>query len=136
LEKNGLSDQYGIVGLPRMPGGTEANMIYMGGCGVTMKSRQPELAWAFIQHYILQQPNNFQQPRDLPITRTLAEQSGMSSHRLWSRFLKELNTVQISGFYISDKWNTSRQLINEDIVKMINEGADVRQTLKSWTRYA
>ncbi|NHN32834.1 extracellular solute-binding protein [Paenibacillus agricola] len=136
LENNDLSDQYGIVGLPQMPGGTEANMIYMGGCGVTTKSKQPELAWAFIQHYILQQPHNFEQTRVLPITKTLAEQSGMSGHRLWSRFLKELDTVQVSGFYISDKWNTSRQLINEDIVKMINEGADVRQMLKSWHRYA
>jgi multiple sugar transport system substrate-binding protein len=136
LEANGIGGQYGVVGLPRMPGGVEANMIYMGGSGVTTKSKHPELAWAFLKHYILERPENFRQPRNLPITRTLADQSGMSKHRLWSRYLKELDSVQASGFYISEKWNTSRQLINEDIHRMILDGADVRQTLKSWTRYA
>ncbi|QYR21444.1 extracellular solute-binding protein [Paenibacillus sp. sptzw28] len=136
LEANGLGDQYGVVGLPGMPGGEEANMIYMGASGVTTKAKHPELAWAFLRHFILDQPESFRQPRTLPITRTLAEQSGMSGHRLWKRYLKELDSVQASGFYISEKWNTSRQLINEDIHKMIVDGADVRQTLKSWTRFA
>lgn len=136
LEAHGLGDQYGVVGLPRMPGGQEANMIYMGGCGITTKSQQPELAWEFIKHYVLQQPESFRQPRTLPITKTLVEQSGMDRHRLWSRYVKELEHVQASGFYLSEKWNSSRQLINEDIVRMIKDGADVRQTLKSWVRFA
>jgi multiple sugar transport system substrate-binding protein len=137
LEANGLSDQYGIVGLPRMPGGADANMIYMGGCGITAKSQQPDLAWAFLKHYLLELPDNFKRsPYSLPITRTLAERSGMSRHRLWSRYLQELDSVQASGFYLSEKWNASRQLINEDIHKMILEGLDVQRTLKSWVRFA
>ncbi|MBD0384409.1 extracellular solute-binding protein [Paenibacillus sedimenti] len=136
LERAGIGEQYGVVGLPHMPGGVEANMIYMGASGVTTKSKHPEIAWAFLKHYILERSENFQKPRTLPITRTLSEQSGMSRHWLWSRYLKELDSVQVSGFYMNEKWNTSRQLINEDINKMINDGADVRLMLKSWTRYS
>jgi multiple sugar transport system substrate-binding protein len=136
LEQHGLGDNYGVVGLPRMPGDVEANMIYMGASGITTKSEHPELAWQFLKHYILESTESFKQPRTLPLTLTLAEKSGMNKHRLWSRYLQELDSVQASGFYISEKWNTSRQLINEDINKMINDGADVRQMLKSWTRYA
>ncbi|MBP1993915.1 hypothetical protein [Paenibacillus eucommiae] len=60
----------------------------------------------------------------------------MNENRLWKRYLQELEDVQASGFYLSEKWNTSRQLINEDIHKMILEGVDINQTLKSWTRFA
>ncbi|KRF20213.1 extracellular solute-binding protein [Paenibacillus sp. Soil787] len=136
LERAGIGELYGVVGLPRMPGGVEANMIYMGASGVTTKSKHPEISWAFLKHYILERMENFQQPRTLPITRTLSEQSRMNRHRFWSRYLKELDSVQVSGFYINEKWNTSRQLINDDINKMINNGMDVRQMLKSWTRFS
>lgn len=132
----GRLDQFEVVGLPRMPGGEEANMLYMGGSGITTKSRHPELAWSFLRHYILERPESFQTPWNLPITRSLAERSGMSGHRIWRRYLQELDVVQPSGFYLSEKWNKSRQLINEDINRMILEGADVRNMLKSWTRYA
>jgi multiple sugar transport system substrate-binding protein len=136
LEIHGLGDGYGVVGLPRMPGNVEANMIYMGAAGITTKSEHPELAWKFLKHYILESPESFQQPRTLPITTSLIEKTGMNKHILWSRFCKELDSVQASGYYLNDKWNSSRQLINEDIHKMINDGADVKQMLKSWTRYA
>lgn len=136
LIRHGLDSKFGVVGLPKMPGGEQANMIYMGATGVTSKSKQPRLAWEFIRHYLLEQPVAVRGSRTLPITRSLAEQSGMLEHPIWSRFIEELQHVQISGFYISEKWNASRQLINEDIHRMILEGADVVQTLKSWTRFA
>ncbi|MCR8630514.1 extracellular solute-binding protein [Paenibacillus radicis (ex Xue et al. 2023)] len=134
--EKGREDQFEVVGLPRMQGGEEANMIYMGGCGVTTKSKHPRLAWDFLRHYILERHESFLKPWNLPVTRTLAQRSGMNTHRLWKRYLKELEVVQPSGFYLNEKWNTSRQLINEDIHRMINEGADVRHLLKSWTRFA
>jgi multiple sugar transport system substrate-binding protein len=132
----GRAEQFEVLGLPRMPGGQEANMIYMGGAGITTKCPHPELAWAFLRHYKLEQPDNFRKPWNLPLTKSLADKSGMSSHRIWSRYLQELDSVQASGFYLSDKWNTARQLINEDLHKMIIDGADVRQLMKSWTRFA
>ncbi|WP_164779591.1 extracellular solute-binding protein [Paenibacillus kobensis] len=136
--EHGLSGRFGVVGLPNMPGGQQGNMIYMGAAGVTSKSPNPHLAWEFLHHYVLQRPDSFRSrsTRTLPITRSLAEQSGMTEHPLWSRYIQELDHVQISGFYINEKWNASRQLINEDINRMILEGADVAQTIKSWTRFA
>ncbi|GFN34079.1 ABC transporter substrate-binding protein [Paenibacillus xylaniclasticus] len=132
----GFDNRFGVVGLPNMPGGQQDNMIYMGAAGITSKSHHPQLAWEFLNHYILQRPDPFRSAFTLPITRSLAEQSGMTEHPIWSRYIKELDHVQISGFYLNEKWNSSRQLINEDINRMILEGADVAQTLKSWTRFA
>lgn len=131
-----LDEKFGVVGLPHMPGGESSNMIYMGAAGITAKSKYPRAAWEFLNHYILQRPQAFQSPWTLPITRSLAVQSGLTKHRIWSRYVQELDYVQISGFYISDKWNSSRQLINEDIHRMILEGVDVAQMLRSWTRFA
>ncbi|AJY76897.1 extracellular solute-binding protein [Paenibacillus beijingensis] len=124
-------DRYEIVGLPSLPGGEEANMIYMGGAGVTTKSANPRLAWEFLRHYLLERHSWMP-----PASKSQAEQRGLMKHRIWSRYLKELDNVQISGFFLSKKWNASRQLINDDINKMILEGADVAQTLRSWARYA
>lgn len=123
-------DRYGVVGLPNMPGGVKANMIYMGGAGVTVKSSHPRVAWSFLRHYLLDYHSWMP-----PAIRSQAEQRGLTRHPIWSRYLKELDHLQISGFFLNKKWNASRQLINEDIRKMIVEGADVAQTLKSWTRY-
>ncbi len=136
LIEHGIVDQFGVVGLPRMPGGEEANMIYMGGCGITTKCEHPKVAWEFLRHYILERPERFRQSRTLPATRSLAEQSGMTEHPIWGRYIKELDHVQASGYYLNEKWNTSRQLINEDIQKLILDGSDVRHMLQSWTRYA
>lgn len=120
----------GIVGLPNMPGGEKANMIYMGGAGVTAKSAHPRIAWEFLRHYLLECHSWMP-----PAIRSQAEQRGLTRHPVWSRYLEELDDVRISGFFKNRKWNNSRQLINEDIRKMIMEGADVAHTLRSWTRY-
>ncbi|MGZ9583022.1 extracellular solute-binding protein [Paenibacillus marinisediminis] len=136
IVNHGLSDQYGVVGLPNMSGCEQSNMVYMGAAGVTSKSLHPRLAWEFLRRYVLDRPEAFHAARTLPITHSLAEHSGMAQHPIWSRFVLELDCVQVSGFYISEKWNSSRQLINEDIHRMILDGADVAQTLKSWTRFA
>ncbi|GAE06461.1 extracellular solute-binding protein [Paenibacillus sp. JCM 10914] len=136
LIQHQLDSKFGVVGLPNMPGGESSNMIYMGAAGITSKSKNPRLAWEFLHHYILQRPYAFHSAWTLPISRSIAEQSGMSKHRIWSRYVQELDHVHTSGFYISEKWNSSRQLINEDIRRMILGGVDVAQMLKSWTRYA
>jgi multiple sugar transport system substrate-binding protein len=136
LVKHNFAEQFEVVGLPRMPGGELSNMIYMGAAGVTSKSQHPKLGWEFLRHYILERPESFQAPMTLPITKSLAVRSGMTQHRLWSRYIQELDSVQVSGFYQNEKWNSSRQLINEDIHRMILENADVAQMLKSWIRYA
>lgn len=126
-----LDDKFGVVGLPHMPGGRQSNMIYMGAAGVTTKSRHSRLAWEFLRHYILER-HSWQ----LPVTRSQARQRGLTGHRIWSRYMEELDHVQASGYYLSEKWNSSRQLINEDIHRMIMDGADVAQTLRSWARFA
>jgi multiple sugar transport system substrate-binding protein len=125
-----LDDRYGVVGLPNMPGGEESNMIYMGGAGVTTKSTNPRLAWEFLRHYLIECHSWMP-----PVSISQAEQRGLTKHRIWSRYLKELDHVRMSGFFLNKKWNASRQLINDDIHKMILEGADVAQTMRSWTRY-
>ncbi|MBO9596656.1 MAG: hypothetical protein J7559_02370 [Cohnella sp.] len=121
----------GVVGLPRMPGGSDANMIYMGGAGVTTKSANPRIAWEFLRHYLFDCHSWMP-----PAIRSQAELRGLTRHPIWSRYLDELDHVQISGFFKNRKWNNSRQLINEDIRAMIEDGADVVRTLRSWTRYA
>lgn len=126
-----LHDRYEVVGLPAMPGGKEANMIYMGGAGITTKSSNPRLALEFLRHYMLECHSWMP-----PISKSQAEERGLTEHRIWSRYLKELDHVQLSGYFLSKKWNASRQLINDEIHKMILEGADVAQTLRSWTRFA
>ncbi|MBO9597456.1 MAG: extracellular solute-binding protein [Cohnella sp.] len=136
LLHHGLGDQWGVVGLPKMPGGESSNMIYLGAAGITTKSPNAKLAWEFLRHYILRRPEAFRAPYTLPITRSLAEQSGLTEHPIWSRYVRELDQVQISGFYISEKWNSSRQLINEDLQRMVLDGVDVAQTVRSWTRFA
>lgn len=135
LFHHGLAEKFGVVGLPNMPGGVQTNMVYLGAAGVTSKSKHPRLAWEFLHHYVLNRPESFRSPWTLPITRSLAEQSGLTENRIWSRFVQELECVQASGFYLNEKWNSSRQLINEDIIRMIVEGADVAQTIRSWTRF-
>ncbi|MCC2686560.1 MAG: hypothetical protein K0R75_3459 [Paenibacillaceae bacterium] len=104
------SGRYGVVGLPNMPGGEAANMIYMGGAGVTKKSANPRLAWEFLRHYLLERDSWMP-----PISKSQAEKRGLTAHPIWSRYLKELDHIQISGFFQNRKWNASRQLINEDI---------------------
>ncbi|RXZ84247.1 extracellular solute-binding protein [Paenibacillaceae bacterium] len=136
LAQHGLADQFGVVGLPQMPGGDRSNMVYMGAAGITSKSKHASLAWEFLHHYVLDRPESFRTPWTLPITHSLAQRSGLAEHPIWSRYVQELEHVQASGFYLNEKWNSSRQLINEEIHRMILEGADVAQTLKSWTRFA
>lgn len=131
-----LDGKFMIVGMPQMPGGVQSNMIYMGAAGITTKSAHPELAWRFLKHYILERPERFRQTWTLPLTKSLARDSGMTEHRIWSRYVAELDHVQASGFYLNEKWNSSRQLINEELQKIILDGADVAQTMRSWTRYA
>jgi multiple sugar transport system substrate-binding protein len=116
--------------LPKMPGKEESNMVYMGGAGITTKSANPQLAWEFLRHYLLDCHSWMP-----PISMSQSEERGLTKHRIWSRYLKELDHVQLSGYYLNKKWNASRQLINDDIYKMILEGTDVAQTLRSWTRY-
>jgi multiple sugar transport system substrate-binding protein len=123
-------ERHAVVGLPQMPGMQETNMIYMGGAGVTNKSANPRLSWEFLRHYILECHSWM-----LPITKSQAEQRGLTVHPIWSRYLQELDHIQLSGFFLNRKWNASRQIINEDIIRMILEGADVAQTLRSWTRF-
>ncbi|MDQ6421259.1 extracellular solute-binding protein [Paenibacillus sp. LHD-117] len=130
LSRERQNARIGIVGLPNMPGGVKANMIYMGGAGVTVKSAHPRVAWAFLRHYLLECHSWMP-----PAIQSQAEQRGLTQHPVWSRYLEELDHVQISGFFKNRKWNNSRQLINEDIRKMITEGTDVAHTLRSWTRY-
>jgi multiple sugar transport system substrate-binding protein len=136
VEVEGIGEEFDVVGLPQMPGGVQANMVYMGATGITTKCKHPELAWAFLKHHVFGRPERFNRPWTLPITRSVAEQSGMTMRRLWSRYIQEMDVVRPNGYYLNEKWNSSRQLINEDIVKMIVDGAEVRQTLKSWTRFA
>lgn len=136
LFHHGLAEKFGVVGLPNMPGGIQTNMAYLGAAGVTSKSKNPRLAWEFLHHYVLKRPESFRSPWTLPITRSLAKESGLTENRIWSRYVQELGHVQASGFYLNEKWNSSRQLINEDIHRMILEGADVAQTLRSWTRFS
>lgn len=136
LIRFGLDKKFRIVGLPRMPRGEQANMLYMGAAGITTKSEHPKLAWQFLKHYVLERPERFRHGNTLPLTKSLARESGMAEHPFWSKFLDELDRVQASGFYLNEKWNSSRQLINEEIHRMIVGGADVGQTMRSWTRYA
>jgi multiple sugar transport system substrate-binding protein len=131
LIRHQLDDRFGVVGLPNMPGGQQRNMIYMGAAGITTKSKHPRLAWEFLYHYLIERHS-----WTLPLTRSQAKERGLAEHRIWSRYLEELDCVQASGYYLSDKWNSSRQLINEDIHQMIVEGRDIAQTMRSWTRFA
>lgn len=123
--------KYSVVGLPKMPGGVETNMLYMAGAGVTKKSANPRLAWEFLRHYILASRSWI-----LPNTKSQALQQGLTDHPIWSRYLRELHHVQLGAFFLSRKWNASRQLVNDDINLMILEGVDVAQTLRSWSRFA
>ncbi|TYA12262.1 extracellular solute-binding protein [Paenibacillus faecis] len=136
LIRFGLDGRFQIVRLPRMPRAEEANMIYMGAAGITTKCEHPELAWQFLKHYILERPERFRQTQTLPLTKSLASDSGMTEHPIWAKFIEELDHVQASGFYLNEKWNSSRQLINEEIQRMILNEADVAQTMRSWSRYA
>lgn len=123
--------RFGLARLPRLAEGRDGNMIYMGGAGITGKCPQPGLAWDFLRHYLIDSPS-----WPLPLSRSQAEERGLHEHRIWSRYLEELQHAQPSGFYLNEKWNSSRQLINEDIERMIVGGADVAKMLRSWTRYA
>lgn len=123
-------NKYEVVGLPKMPGGCETNMIYMAGARVTQKSKKPRLAWEFLRHYILASRYWV-----LPSTRSQAVEQGLTNHPIWSRYLQELEQVELSAFFRSRKWNAGRQLINDDIRRMIVDGIDVAQTVRSWTRF-
>lgn len=125
------NNRFAVVGLPKMPGGVEANMIYMAGAHVTKKSANPRLAWKFLHHYILTGRSWI-----LPNTKSQAIEQKLTEHPIWSRYLQELEHIQLGSFFLNRKWNASRQLINDDIHRMIIEGADVAQTLRSWTRFA
>jgi len=121
----------GAVQLPQMPGRIQTNMVYMGGAGITAKSASPDIAWTFLKHYL--HACHSWMP---PIFKSQAAQRGLSEHPVWSKYLQQLEHVQLSGYYLSKKWNASRQLVNEDIFRMVEGGADVAQTLRSWARFA
>jgi len=133
LLRHHTDGQIAVVGLPSMPGqdAKQANMIYMGGAGITRKSEHPQLAWEFLRHYLLVCDAWYP-----PLTKTQTKRRKIDSHLIWSRYVQELDIVQPGAFFLNEKWNASRQLINDEIVKMIVKGTDVAQTLKSWTRYA
>ncbi|WP_274364853.1 ABC transporter substrate-binding protein [Paenibacillus thermotolerans] len=131
LHQQHPDQKYAVVGLPKMPGGVEANMIYMAGAHVTKKSANPRLAWEFLRHYILASRYWV-----LPNTKSQAIAQGLTEHPVWYRYLQELEYIQLGAFFLNRKWNASRQLINDDILRMIIDGADVAQTLRSWTRFA
>ncbi|CAM4432264.1 ABC transporter substrate-binding protein [Paenibacillus tarimensis] len=135
IRDEGKLEQFGCVGLPGFPNGTEANMLYMDAAGVTRQSSNPGLAWAFLRLFLFESPDRFKEPWDLPITRSLAARTGMNSHPLWSRFLDELAVVQKSAFYLNKNWNAARQRINHDILDIIRGDSDLKKSIQQWLSY-
>jgi multiple sugar transport system substrate-binding protein len=126
-------DEWGVVGLPHMPGGVDTNMMYFASYGITSWSAHQELAWEFIRE--VTNPTN---PElldlfpDLPSNKKLAARLGMLDNPLYEPYLHDLERTSKSAFYNNQKWNASRHLINEDLRAMAEGKAQVRERLEHW----
>ncbi|MEF3307099.1 ABC transporter substrate-binding protein [Paenibacillus sp. GYB003] len=124
------ADEYGVVGLPRTAEGADTNMVYMGGYGISAACKHPELAWLLLKE--LSAPETGGPLSLLPATKPIARRLRKTDHPVWGQALAELDKASKSAFYVSRKWNANRQIFNQDLVRWIDEGADVKASLKRW----
>lgn len=124
--------EYGAVGLPHMKGGRDTNMMYMGGYGISSNCGHPDAAWALLKELSVPQTGN--PLSQLPASKSVASRLGADKDPLMQRALAELDKAMQSAFYLNQKWNANRQIVNQDLRLLIEEGADVRMTLDKWAR--
>jgi multiple sugar transport system substrate-binding protein len=122
--------EYGVVGLPRTASGRDTNMIYMGGYGISSRCEHPDAAWELLKE--LSVPQTGMPLSQLPPSKPLARRLGSDTSPYMQCALGELDKATKSGFYVSQKWNANRQIVNQDLRVMITEGIDVRSTLEKW----
>lgn len=126
-------EEWGVVGLPHMPGGVDTNMMYFASYGITAWSRQQELAWEFIREIANPaHPDLIEQHPDLPSNKKVAARLGMLNNPVYEAYLHDLERTSKSAFYNNQKWNVSRHLMNQDFRAMAEGKADVRERLEYW----
>ncbi|WP_158301727.1 extracellular solute-binding protein [Paenibacillus mesophilus] len=122
--------EYGAVGLPCKANGRDTNMMYMGGYGISSGCEHPDAAWELLKE--LSVPPSGRPLSQLPPTKPLARRLGSDISPFMACALGELDKATKSGFYLSQKWNANRQIVNQDLKLMITDGIDVRSTLEKW----
>lgn len=123
--------EYGVVGLPRSAEGADTNMMYMGGYGISTACQNPEDAWRLLKQ--LSVPETDRPLSLLPAAKPVALRLGLAESPYWQIALAELDKATQSAFYSSQKWNANRQIINQDLMGWIKDGADIKASLTKWT---
>jgi multiple sugar transport system substrate-binding protein len=123
--------EYGVVGLPRAEEDQEdTNMMYMGGYGISTACKHPEEAWRLLKELSVPETGN---PLSLlPATKPIARRQGKTEQPHWQCVLAELDKATKSSFYLSQTWNANRQIMNQDLMSWIKDGADIKASLKKW----
>lgn len=128
--QHNYAGEYGVVGLPRTADGRDTNMVYMGGYGISSGCEHPDAAWELLKE--LSVPQTGRPLSQLPPAKPLVRRLGSDSSPYVQCALGELDKATKSGFYVSQKWNANRQIVNQDLRLMITEGIDVKSTLEKW----
>lgn len=123
-------EEYGVVGLPRSADGQDTTMMYMGGYGISSGCKHPEMAWQLLKE--LSVPQTGSPLSQLPAAKSTARRLGLDNHIFLKVALDELDKASRSAFYVSQKWNANRQLVKQDLMSWITEGADIRASLRKW----
>lgn len=124
--------EYGAVGLPHMKGGRDTNMMYMGGYGISSKCEHRDAAWSLLKELSVPQTGN--PLSQLPASKSAAGRLGLDKDPMMQCALAQLDKATQSAFYLSQKWNANRQIVNQDLRQLIENGADVKSTLDKWAQ--
>lgn len=125
-------DEYGAVGLPLSANGKDTNMMYMGGYGISSGCIHPEAAWELLKE--LSVPEMGSPLSQLPAAKSTALRLGTENNPFLKLALSELDKASRSAFYVSQKWNANRQLVKQDLMSWITEGAEIRPSLSKWAQ--
>lgn len=123
-------EEYGVVGLPRSADGQDTTMMYMGGYGISSRCEHPEMAWELLKELAV--PKEGYPLSQLPAAKSTAGRLGTANHPFLKVALAELDKASRSAFYVSQKWNANRELVKQDLMSWITEGAEIRASLRKW----
>ncbi|MGM1049361.1 MAG: ABC transporter substrate-binding protein [Bacillota bacterium] len=127
-------DEYLALPLPLNSDGQDTNLLYMGGYGISNSSRHPQVAWNLLKHMAIKEVCD--SPRSMPVLKSVAKRLDRLNTPLWNVALNEFNKATQCAFYVNRRWNASRQKINYDLRKWINDTTvNISEGMKNWVQH-
>jgi len=127
---------FGVAGLPRFADGKRANLMYTSGYGISSDSKHPEEAWKFLQFLTSPETDSGKALAGFNLTasKKLAEATNQASDPYYGVFLKELDHIANSAYFINPYWGaTGDKVLNPAIEAMVLNNENVQQALSNVT---